>query len=233
MSDRLKKGETTINQVLRLSHSLYRSEIDNKRLRMKIDVRGCKVVARRGLTYNKATKEWEQTARELRIDFIVRSEPESYIKTDTVAVHKYPVTFLIKDYSLKLNSPFRWRTGGLKKWKNHKPATRHIYEAKNEAEKDKIRKEKELLKKENLKITNLNIQNGLQGNFIFNLMWVLKQYGLLFGPLTCKNLPPKITNPTHTPYFDKTALYVAIRILPRILMNPKVNQMFAKPSRMA
>jgi len=217
MNTRLKIGDITINEILTLSRAVYKGEVDNKLRREKMDVRGGKITARKGLTYNKQTKKWEQTGRELRFDFIVRSVPKSYEKTDNVPVHKYPVTFLLKDFTKGLNSPFKWRTGGLKKWKNIK---RKISEGKTDSEKDRIRKE-------NQKITDTNIRNGLQGNFIFHLMWVLKQYGLLFGPLTCKNLPPRETNPEHIPYFDKTALYVVLKILPKILVNPKLNQFFS------
>ena len=230
MAAKLKKGDITIKEVLTLSRALYKGDTDDKRIRERKDVVGGKIVARRGLTYNRETKIWEQTSREVRIDFIVRSKPISYKKTDTVAIHKYPVTFLIKDWDKKMNSSFRWRTGGLKRWIPSKTHKRNVSEGKTPKEKDTIRAEKEKTRKENLKITNMNITNGLQGHFIFNLMWVLKQYDLLFGPLTCKNTAPKITNSKYDVYFDKTALYIVMRVLPRIFKNPKINQLFGKPS---
>ena len=239
MSVRLRKGNISILEVLILSRAEYKGKVDNKMIREKLDVVGGKIVARRGLTYNKATKKWEQTSREVRLDFIVSSRPISYEKTDTVATHRYPVIFLIKDWDKGMKSSFRWRTGGLKKWKNGKKNKRNISEGKTEKEKDEIRIEKAKNARENLKITNMNIKNGLQGHFIFSLMWVLKQYDLLFGPLTCKNVAPKKysgkekwknRNPELIPYFDKTALYLALRILPRIFKNPKLNQIFGRPS---
>ena len=142
MKPRLKIGDITINEVLTLSRHVYKNEIDNKLRREKMDVRGGKIIARKGLVYNKQTKKWEQSSRELRFDFIVSSVPKSYEKTDNVAVHRYPVIFLLKDFSKGLNSPFKWRTGGLKKWKQGKPAKRNISEGRTEKEKDEIRKEK-------------------------------------------------------------------------------------------
>jgi hypothetical protein len=215
---RLKKGDITIKELLTLSLALYKKEgIDNKLLREKKDVLGGKISFRRGLVYNRAEKKWEQSSREVRIDFIVRSNPISYQKRDTVSIHKYPVTFLIKDWDKGMDSSFKWRTGGLKKWIPAKKHTKNISEGKTPKEKDKIRKEKEKIKKENLEITNKNIRNGLQGNFIFHLMWVAKQYDLLFGPLTCLNKKPEKTNPKLDLYFDKTALYIVLKVLPRVL----------------
>jgi hypothetical protein len=222
MTPRLKKGDITIPEVLRLSRYVYKSgEIDNKLLREKVDVLGGKIIARRGLTYNQSTKKWEQVSREVRFDFIIKSNPVSYPKQDTVPIHKYPVTFLFKDFSMGFNSPFRWRTGGLKRWRN---PTGKVREATSESA-------KELIREKNLQILNQNIKNGLQGNFIFNLMWVLYHYGLLFGPLTCKNKPPKKTNPAYTPYFDKTALFLVLRVFPRLFRDARVNQTFGKISR--
>jgi hypothetical protein len=228
MNTKLKKGDITIQEVLTLSKAVYKGQVDNKLMREKKDIIGGKIIGRRGLIYNKQTKQWEQESREVRFDFIVRSIPISYQKTDDVKVHKYPVTFLLKDFDKGLKSPFRWRTGGLKKWKNTKPAKRNISEGKDEKEKQKIREEKAENSRKNKEIINKNIRNGLQGNFIFSLMWVLKQYDLLFGPLTCKNVKPVVTNPKLIPYFDKTALYVVLRILPRLLKNPKVGQAFSR-----
>ena len=230
MAAKLRKGDISILEVLTLSKFEYKGKVDNKMVREKKDVVGGKIIARRGLTYDRKTKKWEQTSREVRLDFIVSSRPISYIKTDTVATHRYPVTFLIKEWDKGMKSAFKWRTGGLKKWKNGKKHKRNISEGKTPKEKDEIRAEKKKTAAENLKITNMNVKNGLQGHFIFSLMWVLKQYDLLFGPLTCKNLAPKITNKELTPYFDKTALYLALRILPRVFKNPKLNQLFGKPS---
>lgn len=230
MSIKLKKGDVTIAEVLALSRAVYKNgEIDNKMMREKKDVTSGKLTARRGLIYDRQSKEWKQESREIRFDFIVSSKPISYVKTDNVAVHRYPVTFLLKDYEKGLNSSFRWRTGGLKKWKNaEKYKGRLLSEAKTPKDREDILREKAKHKAENQKITDKNIRNGLQGNFIFHLMWVLKQYGLLFGPLTCLNKKPEITNKKLTPFFDKTALYIVLRILPKLLQNPKLNQVFKK-----
>ena len=229
MSIKLKKGDITINEVLTLSRAVYKGEIDNKLRREKLDVTGGKLTARRGLIYDPITKEWKQESREIKFSFLVSSKPISYEKTDNVAVHKYPVIFLIKNYEKGLNSSFRWRTGGLKKWKNGKKYKgRLLSEAKTPKDREDILREKAKHKAENQKIADGNIKNGLQGNFIFHLMWVLKQYGLLFGPLTCLNKKPEITNKKLTPFFDKTALYIVLRILPKLLKHPKLNQVFKK-----
>ena len=226
---KLKKGDITIKEMLDLSRALYKTDrIDNKLRREKMDILGGKIIQRRGLEYNRTTKQWEQTSREVRFDFIVKSDPVSYEKKDTVPIHSYPVTFLLKDFTLGFNSPFKWRTGGLKRWKNSKPFGKKVSDGKTEKEKQRIREAKEAHSKKNLQILNTNIKNGLQGHFIFHLMWVLRQYDLLFGPLTCKNNPPKITNSKLEPYFDKTALYIVLRVLPKIFNNPKLGQVFRR-----
>ncbi len=48
-------------------------------------------------------------------------------------------------------------------------------------------------------------------------MWVWRQYNLLFGPLTCENRPPKITNPGSLPYFSKHEFWIIQHILIPIL----------------
>ena len=219
---RLKKGEIHIQDVLLLSKIVYKKEnIDNKRRRMTLDVLSGKVTLRSNLSYDKSSRTWKQTGRDVRLEFMVKSDPVSYKKTDTVKIHKYPVIFLIHEWDKGIKSPFRWRTGGLHKWKN---PPRKLRDAKDE-------KQKKQWKKENQKAIDLNIKRGLQGNFIFHLMWVLDKYGLLFGPQTCKPSAPNITNPTYTPYFDKTAYFIVSQVLPKLFGNRRIGALLRKTQK--
>ena len=57
----------------------------------------------------------------------------------------------------------------------------------------------------------------MSGDFIFRQMWVWKQYDLLFGPMTCLNKPPNITNPDYFPYFSKHEYWILVNLLIPIL----------------
>ena len=187
---RLTKKDISIAELLRVSYQYYR-KVDDKAWRSKVDVKSARMIHRNNYTYDRSEKVWKQTGREIRLDFQVRSKPESYIKKDTIGVHIYPVTFLIKDLSLGIFSPFRWRTGGYKK----------ILFAK-----------KGMTEAQRIMIANTNIKNGSQLNFFFNIEWIAKQYGLLFGPCRA-NRAPSIANKNMDIYFDKTALSIVIKIL--------------------
>ena len=52
-------------------------------------------------------------------------------------------------------------------------------------------------------------------------MWVWKQYDLLFGPLTCENRPPNITNPELFPYFSKHEFWIIQHVLIPLLRTKK------------
>jgi len=187
---RLTKKDITIAELLKVSYQYYK-KVDDKAWRAKLDVKSATMVHRNNYTYDRKEKGWKQTGREVRLDFTVRSKPESYKKTDTVSTHIYPVTFLLKDISKGIYSPFKWRTGGYKK----------ILFAK-----------KGMTKQQRLLITNTNIKNGSQLNFFFHIEWVAKQYGLLFGPCRA-NGAPNIVNKNKEIFFDKTALYIVIKLL--------------------
>ena len=112
----LKVTDPTILMIYEISKKLYKSnQIDNKERRNKLDVKRGKLVLRNNLTYNRSLKVWEQTGREVKIIIEVQSEPISYKRNDTIKVHKFPVTFLIKSFDLGFNSAFRYRSGSEKK----------------------------------------------------------------------------------------------------------------------
>lgn len=187
---RLTKKDISIAELLQVSYQYYK-RVDDKAWRSKTDIKSARMVHRNNYEYDRKEKNWVQTGREVRLDFIVRSKPESYVKTDTVNTHIYPVTFLLRDISLGIFSPFKWRTGGYKK----------ILFAK-----------KGMTKQQRTNVANANIINGSQMNFFFTLEWVAKQYGLLFG-LCRANRAPHITNKNMDIFFDKTALSIVIKIL--------------------
>jgi hypothetical protein len=218
VGNRLTNKNWTIREVLYISNQLYGSKVDNKARREAVDVVGGRVTMKKNLKWNPTTKSFEQSGRDVKIVFKVKSNPVSYTRTDTVKNHYYPVTFLIHDWSLGFDSSFRWRTGSNFKWKK---STRKISEGKTPEAKDRIRAE-------NLKITNLNIRRGIQAQFLFNLQWVCKKEGVLFGPMTCLNQAPKETNPKFLLYFDKTALHCVLYLLPKLFENGNLRKFVSK-----
>lgn len=190
MSTRLKKGDISIAELLRVSYYYYR-KVDDKAWRSRVDIKSATMVHRNNYVYDRKEKGWVQTGREVRLDFFVRSKPESYKKIDTVGIHTYPVTFLIRGIDKGIYSAFRWRTGGVK---------RILFPKKGMTEQQRIL------------TANANIKAGNQLNFFFHCEYVAKQYGLLFGPCRAK-WPPNKTNPNMEIFFDKTALYIVIKIL--------------------
>lgn len=207
---RLKQKDPSITELFLISLEYYK-RVDNKRDRAKLDVVSAKLIARKNLTYDYTTKQWQQSGREIRFDFLVKSDPVSYEKKDDISPHQYPVIFLIRDLDKGMNSSFRSRVGGLKRWKSPKLK---VSEGKTPAEKERRRKI-------NQQILEINLRNGLQADFIFRNMWVWKQYGLLFGPMTCLNRPPKITNPQMWPYFSKHEYWIIWKLLEPILTTKK------------
>lgn len=218
---RLTKNGITIKEMIKMSSKNYKKKsVDNKEKRKKMDIVNAKFTYRRGMSYNFQTKQWEQESRDVRLDFIVKSDPISYKKTDNIKYHKYPVTFLIKTWEDGINSTFRYRSGGIHKWKKPK---KKISEGKTPQEKDKIRQQ-------NQKIQELNIKRGIDGSFIFTgQMFLAQKHGILFGPMTAENRPPSQTNPQNLLYFDKHSLFIAMDVLPRLFTNPKLNQIFKNP----
>lgn len=201
---RLKIGDISIEEIKILSEHLYKKDVDNKARRATIDVTDAKISATRNLRRIKG--KWEQVGREIKFEFIIKTKPVSYKKSDNIPVHKFPVTFLLRDYNQGFNSAFRWRTGSFRKPKFPK---RKISEGKDTKAKARIRKE-------NQQIQNSNIRNGIQMQFFFDLEWVLNRWGLLYGP-DWTDGPPVERNPKVLPFFDKHAYFIVTRILPHML----------------
>jgi hypothetical protein len=188
------KGQITLAQVVTASRWYYRN-IDNKERRANRDITSAKVKIVNNYTYDPSTRNWKQTGRNLKFMFEVSSTPKSY-KAGPPKKRKYPVTFLIQDVALGMNSPFRWRTGSLKK---------PIFLAKNAP------------KYKNASAGQINIKNGIQMDFFFNLEWVLKSKGLLYG-ICWATKPPRKINPRNRIYFDKHAWFIMKKVLIPILL---------------
>jgi hypothetical protein len=202
MTGRLKKGDISLSEVLALSY-VYYGKFDNKLWRAGLDCHNIYIVKRQNYHYDRVKRTWIQDGREAKIVFRVVSKPISYKRIDTIKKHVYPVTFLFRDISMGEKSAIRWRTGSLK----------HPIIAK---------KGKKYTHKQRIEIANKNIKRNIQLDFFFNLEYILQQYGLLYGPNYAKWLPRKSTNIEHYPYFDKTSLYVVIRILLNMLGKSKI-----------
>ena len=197
MTDKLnrltKSKGLTIADVIKLSWKYYKSpQGDNKDRRMKIDVKSARLTLRQNYEYNQSTKQWEQNGRDVKIEFIVQSDPKSYKKTDNIKIHRYPCTFLIHSIDMGINSTFKWRTSSLKSPIFKKPGMT----AQQIAEK--------------------NIRSGIQMQFITELMFVLKKYNLLYGR-NWANRPPVKTNPKMKIFFDKHAWFIVKKYLIRML----------------
>lgn len=192
------KREYTLREVIRSSQYLYKSKkVDNKSRRSRIDIINGKLIIRKNIVYNKSSKSWEQKGHQVKFVFLVKSDPISYKKTDTIKIHKYPVTFIIDNFNLGIDSKFRWRTGS-----NAKP------------------KLKSTLKKKKENLADYNISKGIQMQFFFDLEWILSKNKLLFGPNRAA-WSPKKTNPKGYIYFDKTAWFIVTKILSPILIRKK------------
>jgi hypothetical protein len=188
---KLKKGDISLKEIYLLSKKLYRSNlVDDKKHRMELDIKTAKMTVIKNFTFDATAKGWKQEGkRHIKFEFLVKSVPISYQKIDTLKVHFYVVTFLFYDLEgMGINSPFRWRTGSLKK---------------------------PLLKKRSKstsELANYNIKRGIQLQFFFNLMVVLSKFGLLYGPDTTNHQLPRKTNPKLLPYFDKHSLFIVEKI---------------------
>lgn len=205
-TSRLKKGDISIAEMLKISYDYYKKK-DDKPWRAKLDVKSARITARRNMIYNPSKHKWEQSAREVKFEFVVKTDPISYDRNDSLKYHYYPVVFILRDFDAGLNSSFRSRVGSFKKWKK---SNKKISEGKDKREKDRIRKE-------NKEIQEKNIKDGIQADFLFGQMWIYRKYDLLWGPMTCLNQPPKITNPNFMPYFSKHEFWIIQNILIPIL----------------
>lgn len=208
---RLKKDDVSIKEVLALSKLYYNSAAgDDKKERMKLDLSGARITSIKNFTYDKETSSWKTSEkRHVKFEFIISSQPVSYKKTDTITVHKYPVTIVLYDIEMGMNSPFRFRSGGLKK---------PVFPPAN------------CSSERRLKITNQNIKNGTDLGFFYNLEWILRANNLLYGPCYATRAPIK-TNPKGYVYFDKHTLK-AIELIHRIIQNPtamsKIKKTYSK-----
>jgi len=197
---RLKKGDIDIDTILMLSYQYYQQDAgDDKKRRAQMDLIDGKIIARNNFSYDRSQKAWIQTGREVKFVFLVKSDPISYKREDTVKIHRFPVTFLLRDISMGMESAFRWRTGSLRMPKFNK---------------------KGMTKQQRIKIANGNINNGIQMQFFFELEAVLARWGLLFGRNRTNRLP-RFTNPQLIPFFDKHALICVEECLMPIFTNPK------------
>lgn len=200
---RLKKGDISFQEIYELSRLYYKTQ-DDKKQRMKLDVISATIKARKNYTYNRSTRQWEQTGREILFTFLVRTSPVSYKKTDSIKIHKYPIYFLFRDISMGMNSAFRWREG-------------NMYSRPSFARKGMTAKQRQT-------IADLNIRKGIQMNFFFNVMQLADFYGLLYGPnYTNKHFPTK-ANPELWIYFGKHALACINKILIPILTREEGKQ---------
>jgi hypothetical protein len=227
---RLTKEGISLKTLFIMSTHEYKTRVDDKKKRAKLDVKGARITLHRGYEFNPTSHAFEQTSREVKMEFQIRTQPISYVKTDTVKTHIYPVTILFKDISLGFNSPVRIRTGSLRKPIFPKKKIRDaglLTGVKDSKEREKIIKKQDNIRKENLKITNRNILNGVQLQFYFCLSWVYKQYGLLYGPNWAKTRPVE-TNPKLIPYLDKHMYYITWKILPKVFAQPAFKNLIGK-----
>ena len=192
MSNRLTNKGYTFRDVYKFSLDYY-LEKDDKAVRAKIDVSRAKLTGRNNVTYNPKTHSWEQDGRDIRLRFIVITNPVSYSRPswDEGKRHRFPVTFLIHSLERGLDSSFRWRTGSLKKPKFAKSG---------------------MSKEKKQQLQEKNIKNGIQHQFFFELEYVLKMNKLLYG-ICHANKPPVIKNPKNKIFFDKHALFCFNRIV--------------------
>ena len=180
----------TLLQMYELSRKLFSSGvIDNKKQRADLDIVSGKITVRNNMEYNRSKRIWEQSGREVKIIVEVSSKPISYEKNDTINIHRFPVTFLIKSVELGLNSPFKYRSGSEKK---------PLLYTKG---------------KSSTEIANINITKQIDLHFFFHLMVVLKQAGILFGRDTTNGKSPTKTNPTGASYFEKHSFFVFEKVL--------------------
>ena len=193
---RLKKGDISFQEIYELSKLYYKTH-DDKKERMKLDVLSATISARKNYTYDRSTRQWVQTGREVLFTFLVRTKPISYKKIDTIAIHKYPVYFLFRDISMGTASAFRWREG-------------NMYARPTFARKGMTAHQRKM-------IADLNVRKGVQLNFFFNVMQLADFYGLLHGPnFTNKQFPIR-ANPDLWVYFGKHALACITKLLIPIL----------------
>jgi uncharacterized protein YajQ (UPF0234 family) len=196
---RLTQKDITLKEMLIISYDYYR-KIDNKEWRASVDVVNARLIRRFNFSYNQSKKLWEQTGRETKLLFTVKSDPKSYKKTDSLKFHYYPITVIFKDISRGINSPIKVRCGSL-----FKPKSIGKKGINTETRK---------------KLVEQDIKNGIEFDFFFHDMWVLHQFNLLYGR-DWTNGPPRKVNPNLHPYFCKHLFFVCSKIILPLLSSKR------------
>lgn len=194
-SNRLVADGLTIREFLKLCYK-YNSREDNKAKRAKMDIVSAKLTKRQNYQYNGITREWEQTGRDAKLEFLVKSDPVSYKKTDSIPIHRYPVTFVIHDIDAGLDTTFRYRSGSLMK-----PVFSKV-------------------KGDSKQIAERNIRNRVDLSFFFIFMYVYRKFNILYGR-NWATRPPLKTNPKMMIGIDKHGWYCLTKILLRLLTDKK------------
>lgn len=193
--NRLTKQGLTIRDIITISYQYYRSTNgDNKSRRADLDIVSAKIIARKNYEYNRSTKSFEQTGRDIKFEFLCKSKPISYKKTDTINIHKYPIIILIHNIDAGLDTTFKIREGSLKKpiFKNNSMTSEQL--------------------------ANKNILNGVDLHFIYHLMFVYRHYNILYG-INYTTRPPQHTNPKLIPYLGKHSWFIMTKIMIPLLTN--------------
>jgi len=185
----------------------YKSKkVDDKKARAKIDVKSAKIVSKNNFEYDKSTKSWKQTGRSSKLELKVKTQPTSYDASDTIKNHVYPIIFEFKDITLGGGTPFRWRDGSQKKPIFYRPG----------------------FGKTASQVANENIRNGVQLQFFFELEFVSRLYGTLWGVCRANRLPLK-TNPKKLLYFSKHDIFALEKIIFPFLNSEKGLGRFTRP----
>lgn len=194
LKGRLRKGDITLAELMFISYDYYK-KVDDKAWRSSIDIKSARLIRRTNFSFNRQKGTWEQTGRDVRMQFMVRSEPTSYKHDSPLKVHWYPCTFVIHNIGQGIYSPVKLRAGS-----NFKPKF----------------PTKGMSKEQRKQIEKINLRNGVQLGAFFTTQWVFKQFGILFGPCYA-NRAPLITNPDLIPFLSKHEFYIANKILTPLL----------------
>jgi len=201
---RLKKGDITLLEFYILSKKMYSSGKADKNMtkkqRAKLDIVSGKITALKNFTFDKNEGKWKTTnKRSVKIEILISSKPISYEKRDRIPIHKFPVTIIMYDIELGLDSPFKYRSGSLKKPK-FPP--------------------KGCSSEKRLQIEEANIRNGIDLEFFFSLEKILWAYKLLWG-VCYANRFPSVKNPEMNAYFEKHSYFAVTKVLIPIFQNPE------------
>lgn len=189
---RLTSSGITLAQVWKMSKQYYRSKGgDDKEKRSRLDCKSVRFTARNNMEYDNSQKKWIQVGRDIKMIFIIKTNPVSYRRIDTVKNHVYEITLLLHNFELGMNSPFHLRVGGLK---------RPIWGKKGDS------------KAKRIQIANSNVKRQCQMQFIVECMYVYKMNNILFGPNFCTR-PPRKTNPKNKIFFPKHFVFLLRKVI--------------------